>query len=97
MKPEQHNNAQQQQSQQSLQSAQLQQLAKDVNDNNNEDSRFEVPTEQPVQQTGVGGGVAVAIGAKNDITYQEVNFNNSSTNEGFTIQNEEKELETRLK
>lgn len=32
-----------------------------------------------------------------DVVYQDVNLVNSSTNEGFTMQNEEKDLETRLK
>ncbi|KAG4072268.1 hypothetical protein HA402_004200 [Bradysia odoriphaga] len=62
---------------------------------NLEDSRFELPTEQPPipqqpQQQPKSGGAG-------DVVYQDVNLVNTSTNEGFTMQNEEKDLETRLK
>lgn len=91
---------QQQQQQQPEQPFKAQQL-KEINENV-EDTRFEVPTEQPIQQggiavNGVAGAAASATKSGNDVIYQEVNFINSSTNEGFTIQNEEKDLETRLK
>lgn len=70
---------------------------REINENI-EDTRFELPTEpsaiqqqqqQPQQQPKSGGA--------GDVVYQDVNLVNSSTNEGFTMQNEEKDLETRLK
>ncbi len=64
---------------------------------NVEDTRFEMPTEQaPIQQQQQSQQQPKASGA-GDVVYQDVNLVNSSTNEGFTLQNEEKDLETRLK
>lgn len=48
-----------------------------------------IQQQQPQQQPKSGGA--------GDVVYQDVNLVNSSTNEGFTMQNEEKDLETRLK
>lgn len=67
---------------------------REINENV-EDSRFELPTDQPAiqqqpQQPPKSGGAG-------DVVYQDVNLVNTSTNEGFTMQNEEKDLETRLK
>lgn len=44
-------------------------------------------------------GAAASTSSKSgtEVVYQEVNFINASTNDGFTIPNEEKDLETRLK
>lgn len=55
-----------------------------------------MPTEQPAiqQQQQQPQQQPKSAG---DVVYQDVNLVNSSTNEGFTIQNEEKDLETRLK
>lgn len=76
---------------------------------NVDDTRFEVPTEIPVAQAVVGVGAAgtgvaaaavpVSTSSKSgtEVVYQEVNFINASTNDGFTIPNEEKDLETRLR
>lgn len=74
---------------------------------NVDDTRFEVPTEIAVAQAVVGVGAAgtgavVAAASTSsksgtEVVYQEVNFINASTNDGFTIPNEEKDLETRLK
>lgn len=60
-----------------------------------------MPTEQSAiqqqqQQPGVGSQQPKSGGA-GDVVYQDVNLVNTSTNDGFTIQNEEKDLETRLK
>lgn len=49
-----------------------------------------IEQQQPQQQPQKSGGAG-------DVVYQDVNLVNSSTNEGFTLQNEEKDLETRLK
>lgn len=54
-----------------------------------EQSAVQQPQQQPPQQPKSGGA--------GDVVYQDVNLVNSSTNEGFTMQNEEKDLETRLK
>lgn len=75
---------------------------------NVEDTRFEVPTESSVAQAvvvvGAAGAGAAAVAAVStssksgtEVVYQEVNFINASTNDGFTIPNEEKDLETRLR
>lgn len=77
---------------------------------NVDDTRFEVPTEISVGQavvavgaagTGAAAAAAAAVSTSSksgtEVVYQEVNFINASTNDGFTIPNEEKDLETRLK
>lgn len=71
---------------------------REINENV-EDTRFEMPTEQAIQQQQQPGIVAQQpkSGGAGDVVYQDVSLVNTSTNDGFTIQNEEKDLETRLK
>lgn len=77
------------------QKPQQSQQTKEINENL-EDTRFEVPTEQPpaVQEPAKSSaGNDAASG-----TIQEVSFvNASASDDAFAAQNEEKELETRLK
>lgn len=93
--------------------AQQQYQLQDQSADNVDDTRFVLPTDQPnlaaQQQQQQGSSIAsVATGAAaagatiakvgNELAYQqEVSFVNTSTSEGFTIPNEEKDLETRLK
>lgn len=64
---------------------------------NVEDTRFEMPTEQPAIQQQPQPQQPPKSGGAGDVVYQDVNLVNTSTNEGFTVQNDEKDLETRLK
>lgn len=75
---------------------------------NVDDTRFVMPSAPPfaaaaaVQQGSAAASVvtgSAATAAKGaELVYQEVSFVNTSTSEGFTIpNNEEKDLETRLK
>lgn len=68
----------------------------EVNENI-EETRFELPTEQSAVQQQQQPQQQPKSGGAGDVVYQDVNLVNSSTNEGFTMQNEEKDLETRLK
>ncbi|KAJ6649800.1 Beta-1,4-glucuronyltransferase 1 [Pseudolycoriella hygida] len=69
-----------------------------VHENENiEDTRFEMPTEQSVIQQQQQPQQQPKSGGAGDVVYQDVNLMNTSTNEGFTMQNEEKDIETRLK
>lgn len=82
--------------QQQLESQQQQRQLKETNNDNAEDTRYEVPTEQSIQQVKNVNDAGAIIAASATI-YQEVIFGNSSTNEVFTVQSEEPSLETRLK